>query len=106
MEHATELSAAGILVCMILNLVFNFLEKSRMKKSGIGAVEKLAEIHHVLLAPPPQESLLSVIRELQTAAIAGAYNQRETVKVLKEIRDVLASHGDKLDAAKCEQKKT
>ena len=106
MDYLTELGVGGIFCCSILKLVFDFLEKSKIKKGGIEAVDKLAEVHHILLAPPPHESLLSVIRELKTSAVASAQSQRETVKVLEEIREVLTDHGGKLDAAKCEQKKT
>jgi hypothetical protein len=118
MENITELGVGGIFCVLILNLVFNFIEKQKIKKGGGSAtsfltnpardnpIQKLQsdmkEIHDVLLAPPPRESLVATIKSLGVSAERNAQGQRETVAVLEDIRSILKSQAKLLEQARCE----
>ena len=113
-EHMTELGVGGIFCCAILKLVFDFLEKQKLKKDGgqtmyirkpvaLTDCEKhVAEIHDILLAPPPRESLVSAIREIKISNAQTAQHQKETVAVLEQIRDNFFKLGDQIAEAKCQ----
>lgn len=113
-EYITEIGVGGIFCAVILHIVLTHLEKIKGRK-GDGMTQyiakpspdctklanQLTEVHDALLAPPPRDSLVATIRELKEATEEQAQKQKETVSVLEQIRELLKSHSDKLDAAKC-----
>jgi len=121
MDGISELTGAGILVVLILKLVFDFLKEQKAKKvvtdqtqyfaktPGFNGEtkkisENVAEIHDVLLAQPPRQSVVSTLAKVDDTLRDQVQRQKEAVHVLEEIRDELRTHGPKLDDAKCAAK--
>lgn len=109
-DSIAQIGAGGLLAYLILRLVLEHLEKARARKNGntdfmrkptSRTDEHIMEIHDALLASPPRESLVSMIKGMSRTMLDQSQKQSETVKVLEQIRDVLKGQSRKIDAAKC-----
>ncbi|MEL0099579.1 MAG: hypothetical protein VW907_08500 [Opitutae bacterium] len=116
-DNISELTTGGIFVVLVLKLVFDFLEKQKIKKGNGSSGQtqmfsrmsgdtheiehNISEIKDVLIAQPPRQSVVSTLSKVDESLRDQAQRQKETVHVLEEIRDVLKTHSKKLDDARC-----
>lgn len=110
MENAiVQLGAGGIFVFVMMRMILDFLGNQKAKKAAASdepaesheAMKVLTELHDAIMAPPPRTSLVSVVSDLQRDVQCQVREQKESVKILEEIRDVLKSQSAKLEDAKC-----